>query len=65
MLKKGDKAICLHTTRSDGSVFKCFYIYETAALWDQYDGLGKEKPNVRRTYEPYDGVSIVSTYNGD
>lgn len=59
------KYICLTTTLADGRIMKVFYLYETAASWDEYDGKGKPKPNVVRTYEEYDGHSILITDNGD
>jgi len=64
-IKKGDKLICLTTTRTDGSTFKCFYLFETAADWNLYNASGKQKSNVVRTYEEYDGESTVVTNNGD
>ena len=64
-IKKGDKAICLTTTFQDGKQRKVFYVFETGASWDLYDGNGKQKPNVVRTFEPWDGESLLITDNGD
>lgn len=57
--------ICLVTTRPDGSKFRCYYYYETAASWDYYDGKGNVKANVIRTIEPWDGESMIIFDNGD
>ena len=65
-IEKGvSKLICLTRTREDGSQFKCYYYYETAASWDYYDGKGNPKANVTRTIEPWDGKSFISFDNGD
>ena len=65
-IKKGEtNLICLVTTRSDGSKFRCYYYYETSAAWDYYDGNGNPKANVIRTVEPWDGESMIMFDNGD
>lgn len=61
---KGQNLILLTTTRPNGSLHKCFYLYDTEACHNEYDANGK-LPNVVRTYEPYDGVSHLITGNGD
>lgn len=64
-VKPGDKLIVLTTTREDGSKFRWFYVFETDALWEEFDGKGNKKPNVVRTIEPWDGKEGISFSNGD
>lgn len=64
MLSKIKKGTMLHCLTYDCNR-KVFYLYETGLSWDYIDGKGNVKPNVKKSYEPYDGTSIIITDNGD